>query len=350
MRKNFFGNQLKGRIRGQGALYSGYGIEGCLLNERTQESLQKMNVETISMAAGIISCILTIRKKEETMTTKHYLKGYFIAFVAVMTAQFALPGLLAAVEPSKIVQAQAVLTVSESKRLIAKAVKEMPIVKNALANGMVIIVKGTTNAYVAEEITGNKIEKAAFVRGRIQPAKGGKRLPDMQSVPDVILVKGKVVDMPLAEAVKKLQPGDVVMKGANALDYKNKLAGVNIGDPSAGTTGITLPYVVARKAYLVIPVGLEKLVAGDLVDLTLKMREPIETLNGLQSMFLLTGQIVTELEAINVLTGATAFQCSAGGIGGAEGSVWLVFRGTREQVNNALKLVHSIQGEPPYVE
>jgi hypothetical protein len=285
-----------------------------------------------------------------TMMTERNLKGYFLAFVAVMTVQFVLPGLLAAVEPAKIVQAQAILTVSESKRLIAQAVKEIPIVKNALANGMVIIGKGTTNAYVAEEITGKKIERAAFVRGRIQPAKGGKKLPDVKAAPDVILEKGKVVDLPLAEAVKKLKPGDVVIKGANALNYKNRLVGVNIGAPDSGTTGTIMPYVVARKAYLIIPIGLEKLVAGDLVDLTLRMREPIESLNGLQSMFLLTGEIVTELEAIHVLTGATAFQCSAGGIGGAEGSVWLVFRGTREQVTKALKLVQSIQGEPPYVE
>ena len=284
------------------------------------------------------------------MMTKHNPKGYFFAFMAVMTVQFILPGLLAAVEPAKVVQGQAILTVSESKRLIAQAVKEMPIVKNALANGMVIIGKGTTNAYVAEEITGKKVERAAFVRGRIQPAKGGKKLPDVKAAPDVILERGKVLDLPLAEAVKKLKPGDVVIKGGNALDYKNKLVGVNIGAPDAGTAGATMPYVVARKAYLVIPIGLEKLVAGDLVDLSLKMREPIESLNGLQSMFLLTGEIVTELEAIHVLTGATAFQCSAGGIGGAEGSVWLVFRGTREQVTKALNLVQSIQGEPPYVE
>jgi len=65
----------------------------------------------------------------------------------------------------------------------------------------------------------------------------------------------------------------VVIKGANALDYKNKLAAVNILDPFGGTTGITMPLIVARKAHLVIPVGLEKLVAGDIVDLTLKMRE-----------------------------------------------------------------------------
>lgn len=283
--------------------------------------------------------------------TTHDVKRGFLLFLALLTIQLVLAELSAAQEPAKIVQGHAILTVSESKRLIAKGVAEMPIIKNALANGMLIIVKGTTNAYVAEEITGRKIDKAAFVRGRIQPAKGGKRLPEVRALPDVILSKGKPVDMPLQEAVKELKPGDVVIKGANALDYKNRLAAVNILDPSAGTTGIVMPYVVARKAHLIIAIGLEKLVAGDLVDLTLKMREPMETLNPpLQSMFLLTGEIVTELEAIKVLTGASAFQCNAGGIGGAEGAVWLVFRGTREQVSKALKLVQSIQGEPPFVE
>jgi hypothetical protein len=282
--------------------------------------------------------------------TRYNVGQDFIVFVVVLIVQIVVPGLLSAAEPTKIVQAQAILTVSESKRLIAKAVAQMPVVKDALANGMVIITRGTTNAYVAEEITGKKIEKAAFVRGRIQPAKGGKKLPEVKVLPDVILEKGKAVDLPLNEAVKKLKPGDVVIKGANALDYKNKVAGVNIGDPAGGTMGIIMPYVVARKANLVIPVGLEKLVAGDVVNLSLMMREPIESLNGLQSMFLLTGEIVTELEAIHILTGSTAFQCSAGGIGGAEGAVWLVFRGTRAQVSKALELVGSIQGEPPYVE
>jgi len=70
--------------------------------------------------------------------------------------------------------------------------------------------------------------------------------------------------------------------------------------------------IVARKVHLIIPVGLEKQVAGDLVDLTLKMREPMESLNDLPSMWLLTGEIVTELEAIKMLTGATAFQVNAG--------------------------------------
>ena len=111
------------------------------------------------------------------MMTRHNLKGYFLALAAVMSVQFVLPGLLGAVEPAKIVQAQAILTVSESKRLIGQAVKEMPIVKNALANGMVIIVKGTTNAYVAEEITGKKSKKQPLCGGGFNLKRGVRNSP-----------------------------------------------------------------------------------------------------------------------------------------------------------------------------
>ena len=296
------------------------------------------------------------------MVNRNAGKRLFVV-MAVLLLQWVFTGVLTAAEPAKIVQSGAILTVADSKRLIAKAVAQMPIVKNALANGMVIIIKGTTNAYVAEEITGQKISHTAYVTGRIEPEKGAKTLLKGQTVNHIILEKGKVVDIPLADAVKKLKRGDVVIKGANALDYKNKLAAVNILDPSGGTTGITMPIIIARKVHLVIPVGLEKQVAGDIVDLTLKTREPLETLHTpaghskapfpgdiLPTMWILTGEIVTELEAINILTGATAFQCSAGGVSGAEGAVWLVFRGTRDQVTKALSLAHSIQGEPPYTQ
>jgi len=296
------------------------------------------------------------------MVNRYVGRSLFV-LVAVLLLQWVFAGMLTSAEPAKIVQSGAILTVAESKRLIGKAVAQMPIVKNALANGMVIIIKGTTNAYVAEEISGKKTDHAAFVTGRIEPEKGPKNLPPAKPVNHLILEKGQAVDIPLPEAAKKLKAGDVVIKGANALDYKNKTAAINILDPSGGTTGITMPFIVARKAHLVIPVGLEKLVAGDVVDLTLKMREPMKTLPApaggspsafpgynVPSMWLLTGEIVTELEAIKMLTGATAFQSSAGGVSGAEGAVWIVFRGTRDQVQKALELTRSIHGEPPYTE
>lgn len=283
---------------------------------------------------------------------------YCLVFLAMLGMQLLTAGLAVAAEPEKVVQAGMNLTVAESKRLIGKAVAQMAIVKNALENGTIIIIKGTTTRYAAEEITGQKIVPAEYVTGRIMP-KQPELLPKGKSINNLVLEKGKVLDIPLPEAAKRLKPGDVVMKGANALDYKNKLAAGNImvgphlgfvQGPDGGTTGMTMASIVARKVHLVIPVGLEKQVAGDLVDLTLKMREPMESLNVIPSMWLLTGEIVTELEAIKILTGATAFQANAGGVGGAEGGSWFVFRGTREQVTKALDLAKSVKGEPPYTE
>ena len=67
-------------------------------------------------------------------------------------------------------------------------------------------------------------------------------------------------------------------------------------------------------------------------------------------MFLFTGHIVTEIEAVEILTGLTPTQVAAGGIGGAEGSCRLLFRGPQHQVQAALELVRSIHGEPAFVE
>ena len=98
---------------------------------------------------------------------KKVLRGVVFLFVIAIGGPLLFSGILSAAgSRTKIVQAGAILTVAESKRLIGKAVAQMPIVKNALANGMVIIIKGTTNRYVAEEITGQKIEPAEFVTGR----------------------------------------------------------------------------------------------------------------------------------------------------------------------------------------
>jgi hypothetical protein len=249
------------------------------------------------------------------------------------------------------VQAQVVLTVAEGKRLIAKAVAEMPMVQRARAEGTLIIAKGTTNTYVAEEITGEKMPHGPFVYGRTYPSKGGERLPDQEPVPEVVYMEGeRRYDLTLEEAVKELAPGDVVIKGGNALDYANKTAGVCIGSPTGGTSGTIMPYVVARKAHLIIPIGLEKQTALPVMDIQLMMRDPMESLNDVPSMFLLTGHIVTEIEALEILAAVSAFQITAGGIGGAEGAVRLIVRGSHDQVKEALEVVESIQGEPPFVE
>jgi len=242
-----------------------------------------------------------------------------------------------------MVQGGMVLTVAQGKRLIAKGVAEAPIVKKALKDGMVIITKGTTNTYVAEELLGKRIEPGALVSGRIYPEKNAAKLPETKPLSEIVLVKGEYKpEITLAEALEKLQPGDVVIKGGNALDYPNKTAAVMVGAPDGGTIGRIMPYIVARKAHLIIPIGLEKQISGNVIESHLKMREPMESLNPVPSQFLLTGEIVTEIEALKILADVEAFQAAAGGIGGAEGGSWLIVRGKRDHVKKALEIAKSI--------
>jgi hypothetical protein len=250
----------------------------------------------------------------------------------------------------QIVQAHAVFTVAESKRLIAKAVAKMPIVRDALKSGTVIVCKGTTNTYVAEELLGRRIPHGAYVFGNVTPEKGGRQMPKVEPMPEVVLVKGQHrPDLTLDEALKLVSPGDVVIKGGNALDYANKTVGVWTGNPTGGTTGKIMPYVIAGKVQLVVPIGLEKLVAGRVEEIAARTTQPVESLAKLPRMRILKGHIVTEIEALKILANVEAFQASAGGVGGAEGAVWMVWRGSRADVEKARDITAGVQGEEPFI-
>ncbi|MBC8476895.1 MAG: hypothetical protein H8D49_00990, partial [Dehalococcoidia bacterium] len=61
----------------------------------------------------------------------------------------------------KQISALVVLTPAESRRLLAKATVALPEVQNAYKNGMIIIGRGITNAFISEELFGIKIENKA---------------------------------------------------------------------------------------------------------------------------------------------------------------------------------------------
>lgn len=255
------------------------------------------------------------------------------------------PGL----DSPQTVRAHAVLTVAESKRLIAKAVARMPVVQTALKDGMVIVCKGTTNTYVAEELLGRPIAHGAYVLGRITPRKDGRLLPAAEPMPEVVLVNGQHrPDLKLDDALRQLRPGDVIIKGGNALDYAGKTAAVWIGSSTGGTTGKILPHVGPGKAHLIVPIGLEKQIAGSVSRTAQAINESVETIGTLPRMRVLPGEIVTELEALSILADVQAFQASAGGIAGAEGAVWLIWHGPRSAVDHAAQIIADIHGEPPF--
>lgn len=242
-------------------------------------------------------------------------------------------------------KAQISLTPTESKRLIAKAVKEEQTVKDALKNGIVAIALGSTNAFVVEEILGKKIEKERFIAG-IVDEKGSCVVPAKERIKEVVLEKGEVQDLVLEDVIDRMGPKDVVIKGGNALDFDG-IVGVMLASETGGTIGRVLGTLKAMGIPLVIPIGLEKLVPYPIND--------VSTKTGIYSMDLSTGipvgimpvsgEVITEIEAFEILTGVEAYPMGSGGIGGAEGSYTFLLEGPKENVEKAFELVIDIKGE-----
>ena len=251
---------------------------------------------------------------------------------------------------------QLLLTTSAGKRLIATALAVHPEIKKILVKGTIVIVAGTTNGYVAEEIltaVGEKssFNKSHFFRGLTLPPnyevnKSG-RVSDESGFPgDVVIrngewLKGKTI----TDVTADLKEGDIVLKGANALDLAHKRAAVLIGNLSGGTIIPILQALIGRRVRLILPVGLEKRVPGNLDELANKTNAP-----GVKGWRLLPvpGEVFTEIDALEQLSGAKCEIFAAGGVCGAEGSVWLSVNGAPDREETAEKIVKSITREPSF--
>ncbi len=104
------------------------------------------------------------------------------------------------------------LTVSEGKRLIARAVAALPEVRKGLETGTVIICKGSTNAYIVEEVLGRTIDKPTYLTGNTQPVRGASPMT-AERVPDVVLRAGVLGGVSAIRYGGRSGPGDVLIKG-----------------------------------------------------------------------------------------------------------------------------------------
>jgi hypothetical protein len=247
------------------------------------------------------------------------------------------------------------LTSSESKRIIGKAVAKLDIVNRALKESSVVIGLGSTNAFVAEEITGRKIDKGHFSSGIITPR--GLGVTNIARKLNSLLIKrGEVSNINSAEWSKlcdQLGPEDVYIKGANAIDHQHNAAVVT-ADPGGGSLNPALWRAIKERSLnVVVPVGLEKTIPYSLPELTKKLGDgrvsAWKQMGGspIYRYFLLPGRVVTETDAFRILTNVEAIPVASGGIGGAEGSTTLLLEGNEEQVKKAWDIASQVKGEPP---
>lgn len=239
------------------------------------------------------------------------------------------------------------VTIPMGKRLIGMGMVLHPDIKRVLQGGTLVIIAGTTNGYVAEEILASIGQAEGFSRvgfRRSIPVPPGAKVRKADLMGDVIIrdgqwQKGKTI----FDVTDDLQTGDIILKGANALDGFGQSA-VFVQHPQGGTILAALRAVIGGRARLIVPVSLEKRVFEDVNILAHQCLAP--GAEGLRLMPI-PGEAFTEIDAIKWMTGADTSLLAAGGIYGAEGALWLGISGSEEQTQAAADLIKSLSNEPP---
>ncbi|MFC2040586.1 hypothetical protein ACFLTW_05440 [Chloroflexota bacterium] len=247
-----------------------------------------------------------------------------------------------------------VFTPNEAKRLIAKAVVKMPEVKHAFQKTNLLIGHGSTNIYLLEELLGKEkfhklMNPSTYLSGIT--IKGILCTTDKDEKPPIILIKKGIITSPpgtMSEMMNDFKADSVVIKGASAIDAEGNAA-VMVSHPEGGTIGWSISTIVARGICLIVPVGLEKMVPSVKQAVAAGGQERLDYAQGKKvgMIPMPTAKLVTEIEALKILTGVDAWHVASGGINGSEGAVSIVAEGTPEAMDKTITLCESVKGEPP---
>ncbi len=249
-------------------------------------------------------------------------------------------------DKTRVQQATVVLNPAASKRLLGKAVAALPEVQKAYANGRLSVSGGSTSVFVLEELTGERVEAYRYCAGMVvDGVLSSSQVEDR--VPTAFFVRGEKVVMETQSFFDTFEKGDVVIKGANAVDPQGNV-GVLAANNQGGTVGSILSFLAVRGIPLIAPVGLEKSIAS-----------VAEAVNGWGQLTLsksmgltvwlypvTSALVVTEIQALGILAGVKARHIAGGGIAGSEGAVVLLLEGYEDNLNKAWDIVQSVKDEP----
>lgn len=258
--------------------------------------------------------------------------------------------------------AQVILTPTESKKLIAIAIGKLEVVRQAAQEGMVVMHPSSSTYFIFEELTGTKPKTNYWVCGVVTPRGTcvemamlfGGHSPSAENYnPGDLrglwaIKKGKVlIEVPLSELLEQMTANDVYIKGVNALDTQGNV-GILIGEPvRGGALGVVLSAWRKKHFNFIYPAGLEKLIPISISQAAKEAKRPqYEYAMGLPAGLFPCpeGKTITEINAVEVLSCATAVPVASGGLGGAEGATTLIIKGTNQQVRSAIEFIEQSKG------
>ncbi len=250
-------------------------------------------------------------------------------------------------DTSRIQRATVVLNPAASKRLLGKAVAGLPEVKNAYARGRLSVSTSSSSAFVLEELTGEKVPAYRYSVGMVADGMLTTSVVE-DRVAAGFFVKGEKVEMEALPFFDTFEKGDVVIKGASAVDPQGN-TGVLAANNQGGTIGGILSFLAVRGIPLIMPVGLEKSVASVSEAAAGWGQLTLSRSMGLKVwLFPVTcALVVTEIQALGVLAGVNARHIASGGIGGSEGAVVLLLEGYEDDLAKAWDICESVKAEPP---
>lgn len=261
--------------------------------------------------------------------------------------------------------AEVTLTPTESKYLISKAIARSEKVQNTLKNGILAFHPCTTGYCLFNEITGRRNAGNVWVTGMIvgkglcieantqvkktDVAAGqglGKSLADPGLYPHtMVLYKGEeVVGWTIYDLIEKMGPGDIYVKGVNAVDA-NRRVGVLLGSLAEGTIGKMLKARKTNGFEIMCPVGLEKLIPVS-VDEAAQFIAGKKDYSMGQKVRLrpLDATVITEIDAIKMLADVEAMPFAAGGLQDGAGTICIAIAGESEEVEKVIAVCESVKG------
>lgn len=256
---------------------------------------------------------------------------------------------------------QIVLNPAESKKLISDALFRMGCVQKAFKKGILAIHPSSTVYFLYEHLTGSLpsegwifgmvskdgLCRSKYVAESLNTGKSARKL--------WVFREGVLSDpVPLDAVLQEMGPGDVFIKGCNAIDSYGNAAVLSSSPDKGGTTGKIIRAKAERGFKFIVPAGAEKSIPGRLSEVyDFCGKDKADAGGGLAcGVFPVTGGlVVSETDAIRVLFGADAVVGAGGGVSGAEGSVIIFVRAEEEKCGEILDYFASIKGvEIPYAE